>query len=451
MRCLAFATVALCPALALGNGRAPLTNGVHFRPGDNQSLYVASTFGLLISHDDGCSFRWVCEQNIGYAGTFDPKYRVAQDGTIFATTYTGLRVSRDGGCSFITATADAPAGDPGRIADSWVDAIDIGPTGEVWVVTADSGKPNNVYRSTDNAKTFAPSGLASPSVWWKSVAVAPSRPQRIYVTGYQVAGALPDGGQSPPTTHLMISDDSGAHWRESPLTGVGFAAMPLVYVLGVDPDDPDSLVISSSLANGAGDRLYRSSDGGLTFSDVLDTASPIVDLAIEAGGGVLVATLGSGGAGAGSFQSTDHGASFSAMISPPQLACVGQRGDGAVFGCGANWEPDFMAVARTRDGRTWSKQFRFVELAGTLDCPAGTGEHDTCAAMWPALEQQFATTGPTGCGIGPALNDDVVTRPPQKKPAGSGCCETGAAPGALGGVALLTALCAGFALRRRRR
>jgi MYXO-CTERM domain-containing protein len=451
MRRVAIAAVVLCPALALGNGRAPITNGVHFQPRDHRSLYVATTFGLLVSHDDGCSFRWICEQSIGYGGTFDPKYRIAADGTIFATTYTGLRVSRDGGCSFTTATADAPAGDPGRIADAWTDAIDIASNGDVWVVTADTARPNNVYRSTDNARSFAPRGLASPSVWWKSVAAAPSRPQRVYVTGYQVAGALADGGQSPPTTHFEISDDSGAHWRESSLTGVAFGAMPLVYVLGVDPGNPDVVMMSSSLANGAGDRLYRSTDGGASWTDVLDTRSPIVDLAFETSGTVVVATLGASASGAGPFQSTDRGASFASLVGAPQLACVGQRGDGAVFGCGANWEPDFQAVARTRDGTRWSKLFRFVELAGPLDCPAGTGEHDLCGGAWPALQQQFAATGPTACGAG-ALASDAIA-PPAAPRKSSGCCQSSetpsATPGALGGLALLAAG-VGFVLRRRR-
>lgn len=445
MRCLAIAAVVLCPALALGNGRAPLTNGIEFQPGDDHSLYVRTTFGLLISHDDGCTFHWVCEQNIGYAGTFDPKYRIAADGSIFATTYTGLRVSRDGGCSFTTATADAPTGDPGRIADAWVDAIDIAPDGDVWVVTADNGKPNDVYRSTDNARTFAPAGLASPSVWWKSVAVAPSRAQRVYVTGYQVAGMMPDGGQSPPTTHFKITDDRGGSWLSSPLAGVAFAAMPLVYVLGVDPGNADIVLMASSLANGAGDRLYRSTDGGMMWSEVLATPSPIVDLAFETGGGVLVATLGSGTAGPGSFQSTDHGATFAPLTGAPQLACVGQRGDGAVFGCGANWQPDFKAVARSRSATSWDKQFRFVELAGPVSCPGGTAETDVCAGMWPALQKQFDATGPTTCG-GPVLADDT---PPQPRPSGSGCCESGTTPGSLGLLAALIAVCGVILLRRR--
>jgi hypothetical protein len=432
MRCSAIAAIVLCPALALANGRAPLTNGVHFQPGDNHSIYVATTFGFLISHDDGASFHWVCEQNLGYAGTFDPRYRIAADGTIFATTFTGLRVSRDGGCSFTTATADAPASDPGRIADSWISSVDIASTGDVWVVTADNGKSNDVYHSTDNGRTFAPAGLSSPTVWWKSVAVAPSRPQRIYVTGYQVAGTLADGGQSPPVTHLQISDDAGAHWHESPLTGVAFGAMPLVYVLGVDPANPDVVLMSSLGASPSGDRLYRSSDGGTSWTDVLSTASPIVDLAVEQSGNVLVATLATG-----SFESTDRGASFSAMTGAPQLACVGQRSDGTVFGCGANWEPDFKAVARSSDGASWNKVFRFVELAGPLDCPAGSAEHDVCGGQWPALQQQFGANGPVA---------DVT--PPPRKP--GGCCDAGASADQLGALATLAALC-GTVLRRRRR
>ena len=431
MRSLLLVAAVLCPAVALANGRPPLTNGVHFQPGDSKSLYVATTFGLLVSHDDGCSFRWICEQNVGYGGTFDPKYRIATDGTIFATTYTGLRVSRDGGCTFTTATADQPVTAPGRIADTWIDAIDIGPTGEVWVATADGTKPNNIYRSTDNGMTFTPSGMLSQSIWWKNLAIAPSRGQRIYASGYQVAGTLADGGQMPPTAHVEITDDDGAHWAESPLAGVSFGSPPLIYVVGVDHANPDVVFMSSVGGSPpSGDRLYRSSDGGMTWTEVLATNQPILDVTIEQTGVVLVATL-----GGGSFQSAAGGTTFAPMTSPPQLACVGQRGDGAIFGCGANWAPDNKAIAKTADGATWSKVFRFVELAGPIDCPAGTPEHDTCGA-----------TGPTACNAEPTPDDT----PPAPRKAG-GCCDAGdASLGQLGQLGLFALLCGARTLRRRR-
>jgi hypothetical protein len=421
------AAMCLVPMAALANGRAPVTNGVHFQPGDDHALYVATTFGLLISHDDGCSFRWVCEENMGYGGTFDPRYRIARDGAIFATTYNGLRVSRDGGCTFTTATAEAAPGAPGAIGGAWVSAIDIAPTGDVWVTTASDG-PNDVYRSTDNGATFAPSGLASPTILWKSIAVAPSRAARIYATGYQVGGARPGGGTTPPSSHLQISDDTGAHWQESPLTGISFGAMPLVNVLAVDPGNPDVVLLASSLASASvGDRLYRSSDGGMTWTDVLDTGSPITDLVFEQSGRVVVTTL-----NAAPLQSVDRGASFQPIAGAPRLACVGQRGDDAVFGCGANWEPDFKAIARTGDGATWDKVFRFAELAGPLECPAGTPQHDLCSGRWQMVQDQFGATGPT-CGAEPKAG-----------------CGAGGASGGLGAIAL-AALCGGAMLRRRGR
>src|SRR5258707_12148 len=99
----ALVAASLGATTAHANGRAPLTNGIFFQPNDPHSLYVRTTFGLLISHDDGCTMNWVCEQDIGYGSTFDPTYRIATDGTIYATSpAAGLRISHDGGCSFVS-------------------------------------------------------------------------------------------------------------------------------------------------------------------------------------------------------------------------------------------------------------------------------------------------------------------------------------------------------------
>src|SRR3569833_83603 len=86
-------------SLASANGRPPLTNGIHFTPGAPHSMYVATAFGLLVSHDDGCTMKWVCELIFGFGGVWVPMYGIGAVGTIFASTFTGLRVSRDGGCS----------------------------------------------------------------------------------------------------------------------------------------------------------------------------------------------------------------------------------------------------------------------------------------------------------------------------------------------------------------
>src|SRR5690349_19724241 len=111
MRWLAVASFVLAGQLAHANGRAPQAISLVPQPGDPQTLFLATTFGLLVSHDEGCTFNWMCEQSIGYGGVWDPTYKIGSDGTIFATTFEGLRVSRDGGCTFTTATSELPPAD----------------------------------------------------------------------------------------------------------------------------------------------------------------------------------------------------------------------------------------------------------------------------------------------------------------------------------------------------
>lgn len=427
---LALGLAVAAPA-AHANGRPPVTNGVYFQPGDNQSLYIRSTFGLLVSHDAGCSFRWICEQAIGYGGTFDPAYAIAADGTLFATTFNGLRVSRDGGCSFTTATAELPAGAPGRIADLWVAAIDIAPTGEIWVATSDNMKPNDVLSSSDGGVTFGSRGAGLPALLWKSVAVAPSDAMHVYVSGYQLV--------DNPTTQLFSTRDAGQHWTPADLAGVQLGVMPLVTVAAIDPANPDQLYIVSSGSSGKGDRLYRSLDGATSFHEVLATTQPITSVVLRDATTVLVVS------GDGTFRSDTGGESFGPATATPQLGCLGKRPDGTLVGCAANWEPDFMAIGRSADAAQWEKIFRFVELDGPLACPAGTPGHDICdVQLWPGVQTQFGATGPT-CPSATDLPMGDVVAPPRS----GGCCDAG--DGATVGLGLLTMLVAWRLGRRDRR
>jgi MYXO-CTERM domain-containing protein len=412
------------------NGRFPSSVSVNFRPGNPTAIYLGATFGLLLSHDDGEGFYWICEENIGYAGTYDPRYRVASDGTIYATTFDGLRVSRDGGCSFQTATAGRPNTDPGYIADVWVDGLDVGSDGAVWVTTAEAGRPNDVYRSTDGAASFSPLGLASPVIWWKGVTVAPENAARAYVTGYQVTQTDPDGGTIAPTVHLYRTDDSGQSWTQLSITSFALGTSPLLLLAAVAPGDGSTLFIRSVRAASLGDVLYRSADAGVTWTQVLTTTDTIRDVVVRASGEVLVATV-----GGGMSRSTDGGVTFESLASAPQAACLGDRG-GTLFACGANWEPDFFTLGRSADASSWSQVLRFVEIKGPLSCPTGTVQRDTCEALqWPPLREQFGI--PPGGGVDAA-------GPPRDS---SGCCGAGNGSGPL--APALVVIVGVFARRRR--
>ncbi len=422
MRRLVLASL-LAAGVAHANGRSPQTIGIYPKPGEPQTLYLQTTFGLLSTTDEGCTFRWMCEQSIGYGGTWDPYYAIGSDGTIFATTFEGLRISRDGGCTFETATASLPMNDPNRIADIWIDALDIGPTGEIWVGTAETGHTNDVFVSLDNGMTFTSRGMLSPEIWWKSVKIAPSNPSIVYITGYQVAGT--------PQAYAYRTENGGMDWTPSPLTGVMYASTPVIRIKAVDPTNPDIVYMASEGANPpSGDRLYRSTDGGQTWTEVLATTSTIHDVVIRDAQHVIIATqikTTSSIMGGTAYQSSDGGMTFAPLDGAPQLACVAKRADGTLFGCGANWDPDFKAVARSTDGgATWDKVWRFVEIAGAVQCGEGTIQHDTCdVALWDCpscqtdLKRQFGAKGPS-CGAAGA--DPAV---PPKKPPGGGCCDAG--------------------------
>jgi hypothetical protein len=424
MQRIVVALVVLASAIADAHGLPPMTNGVSFASDDPNSLYVASTFGLLISHDRGCTFYWVCEAKVGYGDPYEPHYAVAHDGTIFATAFTGLRVSRDGGCSFTTATSELAVGDPGRIADRFVDAVALGSTGDVWAATG-AGASNDVYVSHDNGVTFASSGLASSTIRWLSVAVAPSDPTRVYAVG----------NDNTPAAHLMRRDHAG--WTESPLTGVQLSAQPTIVIAAVDSTNPDIVYIISSLPSG--DRLYRSADGGTTFADAFTpTLGWIHDVVVRDAQTVYITTMvpaGSVAIGGPAYESTNGGVSFAPMAGAPTLQCLGIAPDGELVGCSANWEPDFMSVTRSTDGMTWSKVWRFVELAGALACPT----EFTCEQSWDMVQQNFGTTGPA-CGVNVADAGGVEL----PMPTTGGCCDASGAP------SLVWAFAVAGLLRRRR-
>jgi hypothetical protein len=416
---------ALAPAPAYANGRPPATNGVQFRPGDAAALYAATTFGFLVS-PDGCRFYWLCEDNIGFGGEFDPAYAVTRSGAILAATFHGLRVSRDGGCSFSTVTSSA--GGSGDLSSVYFDAIDVSATGEVCAGSSDTAPDNGVWCSTDGAVTFAARGGLPPAMWYRSVQFAPGDANRLYASAYLIGGTDPDGGERSPTAHLFRSDDDGAHWTEQPLAGVVYGSAPQIYVRAVSPADENVVFLQSLAANPPlGDRLYRSIDGGISFAEVLATTDPITGVVVHDASTVIAATQ------SGSFRSTDGGATFEPLAIP--LACLGQRSDGVMFGCTSSFGGAGAALERSTDGVTWQPVVRLAYLTGTVACPAGTAERDTCDGQWRSVAMQLGVM-PAACASGPEGGADGQRGDAGAPVRRSGCCDAGDSSGAL-----LTALC----------
>lgn len=384
---------------ALANGRFPATTNVQNRKNDDQYILLPTTFGLLISNDDGQSFHWVCEAAIGYTGIFDPDYALV-NGDIYATTYEGLRVSRDDGCTWDNI------GDV--FADRWVGEVEGGPDGSVWAATSSNVEDNDIYKSTDNGASFQPMGLIYKWAWWQTIRIAPSDGNRVYVSGYLLPRITDDPGPSPhlffgpcgisactlngPIALLYRTDDGGQHWQRLDSTDdFEFGAQPQLNLLGVDPQDPDTVYARAVAAKDLiGDKIYRSTDGGQSWQKILEVDDAAKAFLIRSNGDVWIGTVNAGVHYATNCDNKGPCDDWTTPAQQPQMACLSERSDGTLFACGANWMPDYFALGRSSDGQTWDKVMRFCEIAGPLECPSGTVQFDTCESLrWPDMVQNF--------------------------------------------------------------
>lgn len=417
------------------NGRPPATTNVRFQPGDNDTIYLPVTFGLLISSDGGESFRWVCEAAVGYGGTFDPDYAVDGEGAIYATTFKGLRVSRDGGCTWVTI-------EDGISPTAFLSEVEIGPDGRVWAPTSTGQGPNDLFVSTDGT-SFVSSGLAVEKDWWISVRTTPDDVNRIYVSGF----VPPEGSDNPAQALLRRSIDGGKTWEELSVDGFTFGDQPRLYVAGVSPENADVVFARVVAAvEPFGDAVYRSGDGGLTWEKKLEFNDTLSAFHIRPDGMTIIAATVNGCPGdsdplaKGCVQiSHDAGVTWALAAEQPRLACLDERSDGTLFGCGANWAPDNFALGSSTDGESWEKVYRFSETAGPLECDNSTEQAECAALNWPPLCEMFGI-----CVAG-------VDAGPEPMESEGGCCRVDGGkdidwlPGAL---AVLGAFLWG---RRRRR
>ncbi|HEY0464521.1 MAG TPA: hypothetical protein VGC79_09945, partial [Polyangiaceae bacterium] len=77
---LAAALLFCAPRPASANGRYPKADQLAIAPDDPQFLAVRTTFGVLVSHDSGQNWDWICERALGYSGVQDPTLGLMERG-----------------------------------------------------------------------------------------------------------------------------------------------------------------------------------------------------------------------------------------------------------------------------------------------------------------------------------------------------------------------------------
>ena len=403
--------------VASANGRTAATATVSNDPSAPSRIIVGATFGPLISEDDGATWRWSCEENIGYSGVYDPVYVVTPVGTVIATTEGGLRISRDHGCSY----GIAPEVEGRGAVD-----VTVGPDGRVWAaITANSADPS-VFVSGDDAATFTSAGLGRLRTVWRTLRVAPSDAERVFVSGYLIPTA--GGGAATP---LLYRREADGGWTEIPFSASGATE---IAVLAVDPVDAD--VVYAKIAGETADRLFRSDDGGVSWDPVLTLDGFLTGFVPPEGGepGVVTSKVGSG------WRSVD-GLTWTPTEAAPHgfNLCLVRRPGGRLMLCGNNTDFERSAIVTSDDDlASIEGMFRFTDIAGPLECPGVAGVHnDVCVPTWPSVRAGLGMIGRD------AVTVDAVTTPdaPGTGGGGGGCgC----------GVALGVGLVGVFGRRRRR-
>ena len=347
---------------AYANGRFPQAQAIVSVPGsDGSTLYLRATFGVLVSRDAGKTWQWVCERALGYEGTWDPPIAATRDGRLWVGLENGLASTKDG-CD----VKPSPELDGETIKDLTVDA-----KGEtVWAITGKPGKKSFVWRS--NGERFERLGGLDETNFM-TIEVAPSNPQRVYVSG-QPYGTV--------RGRLYRSDDGGKTLRgdanELPAEGPFFIA-------GIDPKDPNRVLLRHLHTTGSDVLLTK--DGGRTFANVLSMKSAMFGFAKSDDGKTYWA--GSGLADHGIWRSTDRGEKWE-KLAPHGVLCLHAAKSG-LFACENPFVLGAPAIGLSKDdGKTVEAVATFADVKGPVACATA------CAALWPETRAQVVPRADAG-------------------------------------------------------
>jgi MYXO-CTERM domain-containing protein len=449
--------IALAGLLVLGlaasanaNGRDPYTSTINFQRGNDQHIVAGMTFGVIMSKDGGATWQWMCERAVGYGGQYDPDYVYSASGAVFATTFDGLKVMRDG-CSFNSTP-------PGM---TFVSKVEGAADGAIYYTAADTADAK-IYKSTDDGVTFPVSANpGQPGDWWSSLAVAPSNAQRVYVTGYRLAG------QDPKIHLLFTSTNGGTTFTPMTINGITpLSSNSTIEVVGISATNEQTLYVKVSFETGtSGDSIYKSTNAGQSWTKILskDSNFGLAFLARKNGGCVA------GTRELGAWVSPNCDTSWTALTTAPHIGCLYQDSTGVVWACTQNYASpqlnlpsDGFGIMRSTDLMTWTGVLEFQDIQAPVACPAGTVQEDQCVqrymdqqSQWCCLVPQLGITstaidcmGALACFGNPAGDGapDAGTnvKPPREKET---CCGTGNGPSS----ALLSLLVAAVLLFRRRR
>ena len=451
------ALVLTAAAPAHGNGRFPASNAIYFAPNDPSFIALRTTFGLLISHDGGNNWDWLCDQAVGITNPNsieDPALGITQNGSMVAALpIEGLSVSAppNPGCSwsFVPGIGVSDAGALPSVKD-----VAVRPNDPHTIValrsaeyTSDAGTAaytTQVYQSTDDGAHWSTLGVPiDPTVDATTLDVAAADPHRLYISAFHQV-LLGDGG-STRTASLFVSTDDGATWTQRPVP-LDPTVESAVYIAAVDPTSADKLYLRSEGQS----RLMVTTDAGQTFKVSKPLAGNMLGFALSPDGQKvwfgspedgLVQLTDPSTLGWTPLPTTPH----AQMQDSIRVACLGAHGSD-LWACSD--EPSGFIVGVSQDGgMTFTPKLHLQTIRGPLACPAGSNDAGCDFGM---LCNSLGGCGAPDAGAGDAAAGDGGPTPPTNTKASCGCAVVGGGgAGALVALGAVASAAVAFARRKR--
>jgi photosystem II stability/assembly factor-like uncharacterized protein len=410
--------------VAHANGAFPDEFSVHFPGSAPHRIYVGANFGLIVSEDDGATWRYACEPwvTMGSSAALSTAnvsfYQLTATDVILALS-TQVTRSDDDACTWPAATG---ALDAQILTDIFPDPNDA----DFVVVVVDVANGSALYVSHDGGQTFVDPPIYQTNALLTGVELARSTPGLMYATSISIAGSA---------ATLLRSEDSGQTWTSTSIpTPAGTEAL----ILAVDPLDSDTIYLR--VVGALNDSIVVSTDGGQTFNAILSIQGQFSAFLRAEDGTLYAGTLN------GVLYTRAPGATdFTSRSTAPHFRCLGQRaGSPRIYACG-DIGLDLWDLGYSDDnGVTFTALLNFDYILGPLTCAPVS---DNCQAHWERIQGVLGIDiPPSDAGTTPDSGTSTPDAGPPTPPSKGGCA---AAPGGNGWA--FGALLLGLACIRRRR
>jgi len=352
------ALVALCPGTVHANGAFPAVSQLVSDPSDQAHLVLRSNFGLLITHDAGTSWDWVCEAGLGYQN-IEPAIALLGDGTTIAALPNGI-ARGDTECSFglvngvsdyVADVARVPS-DPGNVA-----AVAVS-------VQIDDGV-SQVWRSLDAGKSWTRLGIALNDFSATTLDAAADARSTLYVSGVSQSDAV--------TGVLARSTDGGETWTRWSIPFVNKTSAPYIAAIAAS-------TVYVRLSGSPG-KLLVSRDGGEHWAGALDFEGPLDGFALSPDGRFALAS----GRSDGVWRARTSELAFE-RVSCTKLRCLSWTNSG-LFACADEYQAGFLVGQSTDLGASFEPRLNLSCVRGPLACGSESAVAQACYASWPAQSE----------------------------------------------------------------